>query len=181
MGLEAVKEEIIRSAKEQEASMLAEARKEAARLIREAEKKIEEMKAKMDIETKRRLDAIKKQEMASADMESRKMLLEAKKEIIESVFTEVRKSLASLDDRKKESYIRRLMEKARHDIEPVYFYSNKNDAKFLKGVNSRPADIVGGILAENKDMTIRVDYSFESMLEIIKENELQSINKILFE
>lgn len=181
MGLEAVKEEIIRSAKEQEAAIIAEARKEANRLIREAEKKIEEMKAKMDAETKRRLDAIKRQEMVSADMENRKMLLEAKKEIIESVFTEVKKAIRSLDDKKREAYIKRLMEKAKRDIEPAHFYSNKSDAKFLRELNPKPADIIGGILAENEDMTIRVDYSFETMLESIKENELQSVNRILFE
>ena len=33
---------------------------------------------------------------------------------------------------------------------------------------------------ENKEKTIRVDYWFDSMLQNIKENELQGINKILF-
>ena len=41
-------------------------------------------------------------------------------------------------------------------------------------------DIVGGIIAENQDETVRVDYSFDSMLQNMEENELQSINKILF-
>lgn len=180
MGLEAVKEEIIRNAKEQEIALLAEARKDAARLMRDAEKKAEEMKSKMDAETKRRLDAIKRQEMASADMENKKMLLEAKKEIIESVFMQARNAIGGLDAGKREACIKRLVERVKLDIEPACFYCNKEDAKFLKGLNFKPADTIGGVFAENKDMTIRVDYSFETLLESIKENELQSINKILF-
>ena len=40
--------------------------------------------------------------------------------------------------------------------------------------------MTGGLIAENKDGTVRVDYSFDTMLQTIKENELQSINKVLF-
>ena len=46
MGLEAVKEEILNSAKEQANSMIAEARKEADRITKETEKKIEKIQDK---------------------------------------------------------------------------------------------------------------------------------------
>ena len=118
--------------------------------------------------------------MASAELENKKMLLEAKKELIESVFIEVRKKLASLDDEKRESYIKKLLEKAENDIEVANVYCNKRDLEFLKDFNTEAVDITSGLIAENKDTTIRVDYSFETMLQSIKENELQSINKILF-
>ena len=39
MGLETVKEEIVRNAKEQETTLIAEARKEASRIMKEAENK----------------------------------------------------------------------------------------------------------------------------------------------
>ena len=60
MGLEAVKEEIIRHAKEQETGLIAEARRESNRLLRETEKKIEDMKEKNDRETKKIIDGIKR-------------------------------------------------------------------------------------------------------------------------
>src|SRR3989339_434676 len=101
MGLEAVKEEVIRQAKEQETALIAEARKEANRIMREAEKKAEELREKNDAETKKIIDTIKRQELASAE-------------------------------------------------------------------------------PENKEKTVRVDYSFETLLDGIKENELQNISKILF-
>tara|TARA_Y100000310_G_scaffold318480_1_gene372610 strand:+ start:1988 stop:2560 length:573 start_codon:yes stop_codon:yes gene_type:complete len=180
MGLETVKEEIVRNAKEQETALIAEARKEANRIMKEVEKKIEDVKEKSNAEIKKKIDVIKKQELTSAELENKKMLLEAKKELIESVFIEVRKKLASLDDEKRESYIKKLLEKAENDIEVANVYCNKGDLEFLKDFNTEAVDITSGLIAENKDTTIRVDYSFETMLQSIKENELQSINKILF-
>ena len=180
MGLEAIKEEILSNAKEQANSSIAEARKEANRIMKEAERKIEEMKEKSDIEIKKMLDAIKRQELASAELENKKMLLEAKKQIIEGVFIEAKKRLENLDDKKRESHLKKLLERAKNDIEIEYVYCNKRDTKFLKGFNVETANIIGGLIAENKERTIRVDYSFETLLQSIKENELQNINKLLF-
>jgi len=180
MGLESVKEEIIRAAKHQESLMLAEARKEANKIMKEAEAKIEEMKAKSDAETKKATESIKKQALAAADMENKKLLLEAKKQVIESVFGEVKSKLASLDDKKKEHYTKKLLEKASKELEVAYVYCNKKDAKFAKNLSVESSDIIGGIIAENKDKTIRIDYSFETLLDLIGERELQSINKQLF-
>lgn len=180
MGLESVKEEIIRNAKEQETALIAEAKKEADRIMNEVQKEIEEIKEQSGAEIKKKMDAIKKQELASAELESKKMLLEAKKQLIESVFIEVQKELASLDGKKREAYIKKLLEKAEKDIEIATVYCNKKDLNFLKGFNPKAIDIIGGLIAENKDETIRVDYSFDTILQSIKENELQSINKILF-
>ena len=78
MGLEAVKEEIVRYAKEQETSLLAEARREASRMTKETEKKIEEMKEKSESEYKKMTDIIKRQALASAELENRKIILETK-------------------------------------------------------------------------------------------------------
>ncbi len=180
MSLEAVKDEILNSAKSQANAMTAEARKEANKIAAEAEKKIEDMKAKSEAEAKRAMDTIKRQEMSSAELESKKMLLEAKKQIVESVFADSRKKIESLPDKKREELIKKLLEKAKKDIEIAHVYCNSKDAKFIKGFGVQSADIIGGLIAENRERTIRVDYSFETLLQSIKDNELQSISKLLF-
>ena len=180
MGLETVKEEILSNAREQSNSITAEARREASRITREAERKMEDMKEKSEAETKKILDIIKRQELATAELENKKMILEAKKQIIESVFSEAVKKLEALDDKKRESYVKKLLEKAKNDINIFHVYCNKEDSKFLKDFKAEAANIIGGLMAENKEKTIRVDYSFETLLQSIKENELQNINKVLF-
>lgn len=180
MGLETVKEEILNSAKEQANSLIAEARKEASRIAKETEKKIEDLQAKSESETKKAFDIIKRQELASAELENKKMLLEAKKQIIESVFAEARKKLENLDDKKREAIMKKLLEKAKSEMEAAKFYCSKRDAKLAKGMNVQAADIIGGLIAENGDGTVRIDYTFDTMLQNIKERELQNISKLLF-
>lgn len=180
MGLEAVKEEIIRNAKESYSALIAEGRKEANRITREAEKKIEEMKEKSEEEVKKATDMIKRQQLAAAELESKKMTLDAKKQAIEKVFEESKAKLEALDEKKRETIIKKLLEKASKEIEVSHVYCNKKDAKFIKGIRTENIQIVGGIIAENKEKTIRVDYSFETMLDSIREKELQHMSKILF-
>lgn len=180
MGLEAVKEEIIRSARQQESALVAEARKEANKIMKEAEAKTEEMKAISEADAKKAAEAMKRQALASGEMESRKLVLEAKKQVIENVFSEAKKRLEALDDRKREEFMKKLLEKAGKELEVAYIYYSKKDAKFVKGIGVEASPIIGGLIAENKERTIRVDYSFETMLEAIKEKELQNINKLLF-
>ena len=180
MGLESVKEEVIRNAKEQSSSMLAEARKEAGRIMKEAEAKVEEMKSKSEADTKKAIDTMKKQELASAELDSRKLVLDAKKQAIEGVISDARKKLEALDEKKRESCIKKLLETSSKEIGVAYVYCGKKDAKFVKDFETINTDIFGGLIAENKEKTIRVDYSFETLLEAIKESELQNISKLLF-
>ena len=180
MGLETVKEEIIRNARKQEEDLLAEARQKAAEIIKKAEEQVEELRQKSDAEAGRIMEIAKKQELASAELEGKKMLLEAKKQLIAQVFAEAQKKVEALDAKKKAAYMDKLLEKAKNDIEVAKVFCSKKDAKLLNGVDVESKDMLGGLIAENRDGTIRVDYSFESILQSIKENELQGISKILF-
>ncbi|HLC59900.1 MAG TPA: V-type ATP synthase subunit E family protein [Candidatus Nanoarchaeia archaeon] len=180
MGLDSVKEEVIRNAKEQASLMLAEARKEAGNIVKEAEAKSEEMKAKSEADTRKQIDTIKRQELASSELESRKIVLDAKKQAIENVIAEARKRIESLDDRKREVYIKKLLEKSKKELEVAYIYCSKKDLKYVKETETIIMEMLGGIIAENREKTIRVNYSFETQLESVKETELQIISKLLF-
>ena len=180
MGLEAVKDEIIANARKQEEDLLAEAKKEADRIIKEAEGNVAAFREKTEAETKKLAEMINRQEAASAELESKKLSLEAKKEAVEKVFEEARKIIERLSDRKREEHMSKLLDKAKNDIEVAKVYCNKKDAKLVKGLKAEPAGIIGGLIAENADGTVRVDYSFDTILQDIKENELQKISKILF-
>lgn len=168
------------SAKAHASSLIAEAKKEADRAMKEAENKSREINEKNELEIKNTIDRLKRQETASAELEKKKIILESKKQIIESVFIGAKKRLEELSDKEREHYIKNLLERVKDDIEPFYFYCSRCDVKFLKEVDAKPIDIIGGLIAENKDKTVIVDYSFEELLESIKDYQLEEINKILF-
>lgn len=183
MGLEVVKEEILNSAKAQASSLIAEAKKEADRAMKEAENKCKEINEKSESEIKNIIDRLKRQEMASAELEKKKIILESKKQILESVFAEAKKRLEGLSDKEREHYIKKLLERIKDDIEPFYFYCSRRDVNFLKGIEGidvKPMDIIGGLIGENKDKTVIVDYSFEELLESVKGSQLQEVSKLLF-
>ena len=181
MGLEAVKEEIIRNAKRQEEELLAEAREQARKILDEAKKKALELKEKTEAETKKLLELMKKQEAASAELEAKKMMLEAKKSLMDKVFEKARQRIEKLEPKKREAFMQSLLEKAKNEISIGKIYCSKKDAKSLKEYKTEHADIICGLIAENEDGTIRVDYSFDTMLQSIKESWLQEINKTLFD
>ena len=180
MGLESVKEEILESAKAQASSLIAQARKEADRLMKEAEAKCEEIREKTEAQAKITIERLKRQEIAYLELEKKKMILESKKQMVESVFSQAKKSLGELSDKKRESLIKKLLEKVKLDIKPEYFCCNKRDVKFLKGMDAKPAEIIGGLIAEDKERKMIVDYSFETMLESVKDSQLQEISGLLF-
>src|SRR3989338_8692188 len=117
MGLETVKEEIIRNARKQEEALLAEAREQAAKIISEAEKNAEESRERSEAEAKKIIEVAKRQDAASADLEAKKLALGAKKSAVNRVFEEASESLKKLEAKKKELLLKQLLEKAGREID----------------------------------------------------------------
>ena len=180
MNLEPVKEEILGNAQEQAKQMLAEARKEASIILKEAEKKLQSLQESSDAAAKKTIETIKRQEIAAGELESKKMLLEAKKQMIERAFDDARKQIESLDDKKKEILLKKLLESTQKEMSVASVYCSTKDMKFFKGTSAFAAEMLGGFIAENKEKTIRVDCSFDSLLQSIKDSEMQSLNSMLF-
>lgn len=179
MGLETVKQEIIGSAKDAASSIIAEAKKEAEKILKDCTNNAREMKEKSEAEMKKYLEVAKRQKLASAEIEAKKILLDAKKSLIEGAFASAFDRMAILDDKKREALLKKIMQKVKSRMDAACFFCNPRDAKFLKGMEVKPSDIIGGLIAENKEETIRLNYSFESILESIKEKEIMEISRIL--
>jgi V/A-type H+/Na+-transporting ATPase subunit E len=180
MSLETVKEEVLSGAKAESSSLIAEGKKEAARILREAEKKADELRERAEAESKRLIESIRRQETASSELEAKKIVLEAKKELVEEAFAAAAKSLESMDDKKREAIIKKMMAKARKDIDVAHAYCSKKDSKLLKDIKPEASDISGGLIAENKEKTVRVDFSYETLLQSVRETKMQEISAILF-
>jgi len=180
MGLEKVKDEIVEKAKEQASLAVSQAKSKAGHTLREAEKKIEEYRNASLEDAKNVMVDIKRQEIARAELEAKKMFLQSKKEIIDEVMENAKKELLKSKEREMSDLISSLLNKAKNDIEIEYVYCNKMDSKFIKGCNVKEAEISGGLIAENKEQTIRVDYSFDTLFQSMRENKLQEIAQELF-
>jgi len=180
MGLDQVKEEIISKAKQEADVLLKEGKDEAARIMKDAEEKAKQSKAKIELELEKLQESIKKKEIAASELEIKKMFLEEKKKAVENVFSEVRKKINDLSGNKREEHIKKLIEKAKKELDVKYIYCSKKDVNLIHDFEAIEEDISGGVIAENENRDVRVDYSYETLLESIKEKYLQELGKLLF-
>lgn len=180
MGLEELKQEIIANANKSANAVVSEAESEAERIAKQLDEKIEPYKKNLDEDRKAAIKVIEKTINAMADSESKRVILDKKKEIMESVFDSVKAALSRLDRRRREQHIENLLKKAKSEIEVSKVFCSSKDAKHVKDLKCESIDILGGLIAENSDGTIRVDYSYETLLSDVKEHSMQETAKILF-
>ena len=182
MGLEKIQEEVLDRAKKEAQRILREATDEKSLLMGQTEQKLKAIRDRTQKETKKTMESAGLRESVSAEMEIKRLELEAKKDAIDDVFEKVKGTLKALDPKKREQHLKKLANKAKKEIEVAFLYSNKQDLSFVKdlGCETKEEGIIGGLIAENKDRSIRIDYSFDTLIESLKEAHLQDIAKILF-
>ena len=179
-GIEKLKDEIVSKAKEHASLLIKEANDEAQRIIKDAEIKIENKKKEADEESKCAIESIKKKELIKAGLEAKKIGLEAKKSLIDEVFENSRQKISAMNDSKRSNIITSLHKKMSNEIEVGKVYCSKKDSKFVKGSEFQIQEMFGGLIAESTDGKIRVDYSFDTIFESIREDELKNIADMLF-
>lgn len=180
MGLQEVKQEIINKAKKKASAIIKEGNKEAKAIIAHAEDQVNEYKAKMDKDKRKACMGLEKIQIAAANSEAKKLELDAKRDAIESAFVEAKEKILQRGSEKKKAHLLQLLKKAKNELQVETVYCNAKDKQFIGDANVVEGDMEGGIIAENKDETIRVDYRVETLLESIKERELHAIAEILF-
>lgn len=180
MGMEKVREEVLAKAKKQAAQIIAEANRQSEDIMKAAEEKAEENKKRAMQETERQIAEMNTRELAAAELEAAKMMLNARKKLMEEAFEEAKSRLAKTPAPERRRHIKRLMEKAKQQIDVHKVLCAEKDINSVEGYKSQPAGITGGVIIENKDGTVRVDYSYEALMEKAKEKALKDVAKTLF-
>lgn len=182
MGLEEVKKEVLVNAQSKAKALLDEARSEAKKAESEALEAVKKKEKLGEQETNSYINGVRKKELSSAQLEAKNAMLNTKKQLIDSVFEAVIGRLDKLESGKNRSMLEKLLRKAQDEINVASVYVNKKHIKLMEGKvpSVQEAVILGGLIAENKDRTVRVDYSFDSLLNEVKEKSLGEIGGILF-
>jgi len=179
MGLEEVKQEILNKSKKDAEKIIKSAEQESKEIVSSAKAEIESYKKTVDTDKCSKILAIERIYASSANTSARHTLLQKKKEIIESVIKEARSRI--VNEIKSRGYVERLLRKAEKEITIDTVYCDKSLAGEVKGYNVKDRDGVIGILAENKDGTVIVDFGIDTILGEIKGKVLQDIAGILFQ
>lgn len=180
MGLDEIKQQLINDAKQEAQKIEHETEEQIKKIEEEATKTKNELKAKAQKELHETTEILRKRKIAQTKFESQRKKLNVKKQAIEQTIEETINTVTKMSEQDKTSLLQTLLEMAQQEIEVETVYVNKNDQKLIKFPKVISTEIEGGLIAENKDKTISVNYSIESMLERIKEQKLTQIGEELF-
>jgi len=178
MGLNEVKNSILESANQKAKAIIEQAGKESAAIDHEAKQQLKDLEQKYAHELSDAAKNLEKIKLAAVHSEANHIVLKKKKELIDRAFEMALKE--ALAQSQKNSSSKKLLEKAKKELEVKYVYCSKNDIKSINGFNCTAAEISAGIIAENADKSIRIDYSFETVFDTLKGRVLQDVAKKLF-
>ncbi len=180
MALNELKEEIINKANEEAEKIRKEAETKAEEIVAAAKKNAQGYLDKAKEETDKIIEVLQRREVASAALEAKKKMMAAKKNMIDSVFASVVEKLKKMPKKERKALIEKMLKSASKQIKLAVVYCNELDAGFVKGYKTVKQDMLGGIIGETSDGLLRVDYSFETLLDEIREKHLSEIVSELF-
>ncbi|MFH0836160.1 MAG: V-type ATP synthase subunit E family protein [Candidatus Micrarchaeota archaeon] len=169
MGIDDLKKEIVEDADSQAKKMLEEARAQARQITADAKQNAKKIVS--DGKEKSLKEAVEKNiEISSARLQGRKLMSEAKDAVVRKVFEDLRIELAAFAKSKEyPAVLAKLAKQAVAELgEEAVLHVRKQDAALLKGagkVSSDYLDCIGGLIAETPDKRIRVDCTFEALIE----------------
>ncbi len=180
MSLDTLKRQLEKET-EQKLSLIS---KETDEEIKAIDARAEKAVSVYEKERKDRLDAelaeIRRREDAMVELEGKKILQHAKSEAIDALFADLREKVSAIPAKERAKMLASLLSKAKKELDIACVYANEEDARLINGVTVKVRPMLGGLVAENRDGTIRADYSFDSMLADLRHHAVARVSAMLF-
>jgi V/A-type H+-transporting ATPase subunit E len=182
MGLDKVIENIQKEGKEKVNEILHNAEIQAAQILQSKQQVIEETAVKKRQELEKYIEQLKAQELSSVEIDVKKIRLNAEKDVLTHTYQECLKALSTLPHDKILSI---LLKKASQEFpEAAFIYSNPRDESLVRSLTkisyAGTIDTIGGIILENQEKDLTLDYRYEIIAELVWEQSLKEIASKLF-
>ncbi len=194
MSLDTVVEDIREEAHARAEEIRAEGDARAEELIEAAEDDAEEILEDAERAVDREIEQLREQRLSSAKLEAKQQRLEARRDVLGTVHEEVEAKLAALEGDEREQLTRSLLEAASVEFEAgddVRVYARGEDESLIESILEDDAydgysyageyDCLGGVVVESDGSRVRVNNTFDSVLEAVWEENLREISDTLFE
>ena len=192
MSLETVVEDIRDEARARAEEVRTDGESRAEDILEEAERDAEEVLEEAEREVERQVAQEREQKVSSAKLEAKQQRLEARREVLEDVRDDVEARVADIDGDEREELTRTLLEAATAEFDgdgTVHVHGRADDEELLESVLEdfegfevgEPVDCLGGVVVESDASRVRVNNTFDSVLEEVWEENLREISARLFE
>jgi len=192
MSLDTVVEDIRDEARARAEEIREEADARADEIIEQAEADAEETVAAAEQEAEREIDQEREQKLSSAKLEAKQERLEARRDVLAEVHEAVEDAVANLEGDQREELTRRLLDAASEEFDDgaaVQVYGRADDEELLDSILADyegyefagEYDCLGGVVVESEGSRLRVNNTFDSVLEDVWEDNLREISTRLFD
>ncbi|KYK31206.1 MAG: hypothetical protein AYK23_04110 [Candidatus Proteinoplasmatales archaeon SG8-5] len=185
MALDKVIQAILDDGKKEVERILSEGKDERNQAIREARVEAENIKLEKIQEAERYTARMRNQEIARAEIDSKKLVLKAQKDALDNIYEMV---LGELGEKWSGKLIENTLAQNSSEVRDAQVYSNERDrltveklARSYGGTYGGTIDCAGGVIIENNDRTVRIDYMLETVLKDIWDESVMDIASILWE
>ncbi|PSQ56501.1 V-type ATP synthase subunit E [Halobacteriales archaeon SW_8_68_21] len=191
MSLETVVEDVRDEARARAEEIREQAEAEADEIVAEAETDAERIREERLAAVDDQIDQEREQTLSSAKLEAKQERLGARRDVLEDVHDEVEATIAALDGDDRRELTEALLDASLtefDDDEHVAVYTRAEDVDLLEDlVADRDAEVdgeidcLGGVVAESDTSRVRVNNTFDSVLESVWDDELKNTSERLFE
>ncbi len=191
MSLETVVEDIRDEARARAEEIREEGQQRAERIVSEAETDAAEIREEAEQEAERAIEQEREQTLSGAKLTAKQQRLEARRDVLDRVRESVEDAIADIDGEEREQLTRELLEAAAEEFEAdsVAVYGARTDQELLESILEEyegysyagEYDCLGGVVVESTESRVRVNNTFDSIIEDVWEDNLKAISDRLFE
>jgi V/A-type H+-transporting ATPase subunit E len=191
MSLDTVVEDIRDEARARAEEIREEADERADEIVAAAEDEADDIREEAEAEAEREITQEREQKVSSAKLEAKQARLEARRDVLADVHESVEERIADLEGERREELTAALLSAAAAEVgsDDVAVYGRAEDEQLLKDLLAEydgfayagEYDCLGGVVVESEASRLRVNNTFDSVLEDVWEDELKEISDRLFE
>jgi len=191
MSLDTVVEDVRDEARARAEEIREAAESEADEIVAEAEADAERIREERLAEVDRQIDQEREQTLSSAKLEAKQERLGARRDVLEDVYDDVEAAIEGLDGDRRRELTETLLDATLAEFgagADVAVYTRAEDVELVEDlVDGRNAEVdgevdcLGGVVAESDTSRVRVNNTFDSVLESVWDDELKNISERLFD
>ncbi|EMA65272.1 V-type ATP synthase subunit E [Halorubrum aidingense JCM 13560] len=191
MSLDTVVEDVRDEARARAEEIREAAEAEADEIVAEAEADAERIREERLAEVDRQIDQEREQTLSSAKLEAKQERLGARRDVLQDVYDDVEATIESLDGDRRRELTESLLDATLAEFDDdadIAVYTRAKDVELVEDlVADRNAqvdgeiDCLGGVVAESDTSRVRVNNTFDSILESVWDDELKNISERLFD
>ncbi|SDL99266.1 V/A-type H+-transporting ATPase subunit E [Halogranum gelatinilyticum] len=192
MSLDTVVEDIREEARARADEIRSDGEARAEEIIADAEADAERIIEEREEAVEKQIAQEREQTLSSAKLEAKQQRLEARRDVLQQVRGEVEDELAALGGEKREELTRALLDAAAEEFDgddEVRVHGRADDEELLTEILADydgysfagDYDCLGGVVVESETSRVRVNNTFDSVLEDVWEDNLKELSTRLFD